>query len=223
MAAVDGLQASSGSERAAERSAGASVSRQSWLRELELARWREEQQSRTGGNGERAAEPGVLTSSEDRGASPVLGRRGLDGVMEPLRDRSMAGTSGLPAIESARRVEGPSVGAASRELFAVGNAAYAAPGFRATAPSVLPRNGQLSESAAPASKLLQSTPDWQKQNVHVVAAERNVQVWIRDPQLDRDRGLSLLAKLSASMKSIGKRLIALTINGQSVSGTTPRS
>jgi hypothetical protein len=68
-----------------------------------------------------------------------------------------------------------------------------------------------------------TTPDWQKQNIHVICAENVVQVWVRDPQLERERNESFLARLSASMRSIGKHLIALTINGRSVSGTTPRS
>lgn len=223
MAGVDGMHSTTGSDRAPDRSGGASVSRQTWLRELELARWREDRQSKIVGGGHHAAGPGDLASSDDRGIAPSPSSRNFDGAIETNRGRLLVSASEVAAKGSVRWTESSAVAVAQRELFAPGNGGYAAATFGATAPEVLPKNSQLSESYARGQNPLPSLPDWQKQKVHVVAAESNVQVWIRDPQFDRDRGLSLWSKLSASMKSIGKKLIALTINGQSVSGASPRS
>jgi hypothetical protein len=53
-------------------------------------------------------------------------------------------------------------------------------------------------------------------NLHAVAAEDQVKVWIREPQLTASAGLKLLSAVRAELKSLGYHLDELVINGRPI-------
>lgn len=224
MTAVETLYSSSAGGRDADRSnGGAFVSRQSWLRELELARRQEGLQSKVVEGSGHSTESGGHFMAEGRLGPTRVANLSPDGFRGVADQSSAISVSQRTTDLSVRTAPGALSDNVEIRFRAGGNGipAQALPG--AMASSAVIGNEPVPERTALGVLQRYTTPDWQKQNIHVVSAENTVQVWVRDPQLDRERSASLLAKLSASMRSIGKQLVALTINGRSVSGTTPRS
>lgn len=198
------------------RADNACISRNNWLRELEKARWRDSQQTKNASSGERAE-----TEPDSAGAVAAIAPpfridlAGADvasqfrGVTVAVPSEETGADASFEAIPEGDRTvchEAAQTCDLSFDANRVGWEIQRLPG------------GAVRPSAVGASfpKPCPEANKWQKQNIHAVATQNDVVVWIRDPETRQAENLSLLAKLSASLAKIGKRLVGLTVNGQPV-------
>ncbi|WP_164558036.1 hypothetical protein, partial [Massilia atriviolacea] len=112
--------------------------------------------------------------------------------------RQLAGDSAAPAVAP------PAV----REPVRLA-AALAASSTEADAQEAAPaRQGADSDAE------LGEKPAWEKRMMHLTGDGKDVDVWIRDGELDPAQSMSLIYRLAGDMASAGLRLKGATVNGK---------